>query len=134
MKNYLQTILMFAVVFGCASFSFAQVEAPMVGGYRKADTTDAQIVSAANFAVKAQAKKQKSKIRIIAVSDAEQQVVAGMNYKLCLQVETVEKNRKTAVPQTIQTIVFRDLKQKYELKSWAIADCADETPPEKPIK
>jgi len=90
--------------------------------------TDAEVVTSANFAVRAQAKKQRAKIKLVAVSRAEKQTVAETNYRLCLQVETLDNGKKTAVPQTVQTIVFRSLKQKYQLTSWAVAACAVEMP------
>ena len=120
----------FGVMFGGATRSFAQTDPPepMVGNYRAAAVTESEVVSAANYAVKAQAKKQKAKIKLIAVSRAEKQVVAGLNYRLCLQVEVKEKGKKSAVLQTVQTIVFLNLKQKFVLTEWAIAACTDELP------
>lgn len=122
------------IIFSCAVSGFGQTDEPLTGGYQKVEVSAVQVVSAAKFAVKAQAKKQKAKIKLIAVSKAEQQVVAGMNYNLCLQVAVREKGKKIAVPQTIQTVVFLNLKQKYELTSWAIAACTDETPPPTPTR
>ena len=123
-------------IFGAATKNFAQtrMKEPMVGGYNSVAATDAQVVGAANFAVKTQAKKQQSKIKLVAARRAERQVVAGMNYRLCLQVEVKEKGKKTFVPQTVQTIVFLNLKRKYELTSWAIAACEDEMLPIPPAK
>jgi hypothetical protein len=131
MKKNLRSLIIFAalgVFFTFVSTNLAQTNEPMAGGYQKANVSDAKIISAANFAVKTQAKKQKSKIKLLAVSRAEQQVVAGMNYNLCLQVTIREKGKKTAVPQTVQTVVFLNLKQKFDLTSWAVAACADEMP------
>ena len=128
----------FGVIFSAAKTTAAQqtenLKTPVVGGYSTAAVTDAEVVAAANFAIKAQAKKQRAKIKLVAVSRAEKQIVAGTNYRLCLQVETLENGKKTAVPQTVQTIVFRSLKQKYQLTSWAIAACTDEIPAEVPVK
>lgn len=114
--------------------SFGQDKEPIIGGYGDAEVTAPQIVSAANFAVKAQAKKQRAKIKLTAIKRAEQQVVAGMNFNMCLQVETREKGKKTYVPQIVQAVVFLNLKQKYELTSWTIAACAEEKPPQMPTK
>lgn len=120
-----------AVFFGGAQAVRAQTDVirePIAGGYSTVETTDLEVVTAANFAVKAQAKKQRAKIKLVNVVRAEQQVVAGRNYQMCLQVEVLEKGRKTAVPQTVQTVVFLNLKQKRSLTSWAIAACADAAP------
>ena len=137
MKNQIKKSLLFValgIVFCCTANNFAQINEPIAGGYQTIEVTAPQIISAADFAVKAQAKKQKAKIKLVSVRKAEQQVVAGMNYNLCLQVETREKKKKTAVPQTIQATVFLNLNQKYELSAWAIAACTDEIVPQTPIK
>lgn len=122
----------FGLIFGCAANGYAQIDEPVAGGYSNVAVTDAQIVSAANFAVKAQAKKDKMKIKLVAVNKAARQVVAGMNYKLCLSVEIIDK-KKPVVPQIIEAIVFKNLKQKLALTSWAIAACTDAAPIE-PVK
>lgn len=130
MKNNLRTITLFAAlafIFVCAADIRAQVPEPIVGGYSNVAATDAQVVSAANFALKAQAKKDKIKIKLVAVNKAAQQVVAGTNYKLCLSVEVTGK-KKPAVPQIVEAVVFKNLKQKFELTSWAIAACTDAAP------
>lgn len=130
MKNNLRLMIIFAAlafIFACAAAARAQVEEPVIGGGYSNAAADAQVVSAANFAVKAQAKKDKTKIRLIAVNKAAQQVVAGTNYKLCLSVEIMEK-KKPVVPQIVEAVVFKNLKQKFELTSWAIAACTDAAP------
>lgn len=118
-------IAVFGVIFASASNTFAQVSEPMVGGYSKAETSDKAVVAAANFAVKAQAKKQKAKIKLISVNTAAKQVVAGMNYQMCLSVETVERKKKIAAPQFVQVVVYQNLSSKYSLTSWTTAACAD---------
>lgn len=124
-------MLVGGIIFGGASAARAQTEeiaVPMVGGYSTVETDSAEVLAAAKSAVKAQAKKQRTKIKLSGISKAERQVVAGSNYRLCLQIETTEKGKKTAVPQTIQTVVFLNLKQKYSLTSWAVAACTDAAP------
>jgi Cystatin domain len=126
MKNNLRIMLLiavFGVIFGCAANTFAQTEVPIVGGYKEADTSDKEVVAAANFAVKAQAKKQKAKVNLVAIHTAAKQVVAGMNYQMCLSVETTDRKKKTAAPQTVQVVVYRNIKNKYSLTSWTIAAC-----------
>jgi hypothetical protein len=118
----------FGVIFGCAANTFAQPEIPIVGGYGKIDAADKEVVAAANFAVKAQAKKQKAMIKLVAVNNAARQVVAGMNYQVCLSIETTNRKTKVAAPQTVQAIIFKNLKGKYKLTRWAVADCADAEP------
>ncbi len=130
MKNILPINSLFvslAVIFGGALIAFAQTEVPMAGGYQKIAATDASATMAANFAVKAEAKKQTAKIKIVLINQAERQVVAGMNYRLCLKVEITGKNKKT-ISQIVQAIVFQNLKQKMSLTSWEESDCFKDVP------
>ena len=131
MKNNLRTIIIIAVcgvIFGGAANAFAQTGEPVVGGYGKVAATDQEVVAAANFAVRAQAKKQRAKIKLTAVNAAARQVVAGVNYQICLSVQTTDRRTKKATPQTVQAIVYKNLKQKYSLTNWTIAACADAAP------
>lgn len=116
------------VIFGCAANVSAQTDALTVGGFNSIAATDKEVVAATNFAVKKQSKTQKGKIKLVAVNNAAQQVVAGTNYQVCLSVETLDGKTKTPTPQTVQAVVFRDLKGKYKLTSWAIAACTDAAP------
>ncbi len=130
MKNKILLIMMIAVsgiIFGSATDTFAQMP-PVVGGYSRTDAAAAEVVAATNFAVKAQMKKQRDKIKLVAVNNAARQVVAGMNYQMCLNVETTDRQTKKTAPQTVQTVVFKNLKGKYSLTSWAVAACTDVAP------
>jgi hypothetical protein len=120
-------LAVFGFIFGTAVSGYAQTEmdTPMAGGYAKADTRDAEVVAAAKYAVKAEAKKQRAKISLVSVNQAEEQVVAGRNYRLCLKVETAEKGKKTKTSKIIEAVVFQNLKQKLSLTSWTeTADCS----------
>jgi hypothetical protein len=63
---------------------------PMPGGYAKTSTQDPAIVSAAEFAVKAARQEMPgiltATLKLDRVLAAQQQVVAGMNYRLKLRV------------------------------------------------
>lgn len=67
------------------------VQAGKPGAYARAAVTNQEIVAAAQFAIAAQAKAlQKdaptARLELVAIQRAEQQVVAGMNYRLRLKV------------------------------------------------
>ncbi len=62
-----------------------------VGGYAKAEVTKQEVLEAAKFAVQAQAKAlqqdgKKVELKLVKILAAEEQVVAGMNFRLKLQV------------------------------------------------
>jgi hypothetical protein len=93
----------------------------MVGVYTKASVTDEEVVAAAQFAITAQSNaiqqpegrhRAMELLRLIA---AEEQVVAGKNYRLILSVKE-NGNRKTA-----EAIVWWQPWRKpnpYQLTSW----------------
>ncbi|WP_461785527.1 exo-alpha-sialidase, partial [Prosthecobacter sp.] len=78
---------------------------PLAGGFSQAANTDAEVLKAAQFAVKA----HDPKLTLKSVTAAEQQIVAGINYKLRL---TTSDGRKA------DTVVWRKLDGSYELTSW----------------
>lgn len=92
----------------------------MVGGYSKVPVTDPEVRAAAEFAISAQSKatrrlseRQPSKLELLRILRAEEQVVAGMNYRLTLRVKQGSNERIAEV------VVFQALKPaKDELTSW----------------
>lgn len=92
------------------------------GGYFKASTTQKEVVDAAAFAIKSQEKAmhdekggQPTNLELVRILSAEEQVVAGMNYRLTLKV-TVNGTEKEA-----EAIVWWQAWRKpvpYELTSW----------------
>ena len=94
-------------------------EEGMPGGYFAASVADKEVVQAVDFAVKAeqealQEKKdpQPAKLTLVKIVTAGKQVVAGMNFKLRLKVKL------NAAQREAEAVVFRDLKDKFELMSW----------------
>lgn len=97
---------------------------PLAGGYKAVAVDDASVVAAADFAITAEAQKNEETIRLISIQRAEQQVVAGMNYRLCLKVE-VSSQDSDAKERNVQVVVYRNLKGEHSLTSWEVSDCAD---------
>ncbi|MGN6363256.1 cystatin domain-containing protein [Asticcacaulis taihuensis] len=83
----------------------AQEPLPIVGGFQKASVDDADIRTAADFAISAAPKKSK----LADIVTARQQVVAGINYSLCLKLKS---------GKFVAAKVFRDLDKSYKLTSW----------------
>ncbi|HTM81859.1 cystatin domain-containing protein [Asticcacaulis sp.] len=100
-----------------ASVACAQtpVEAPLpiVGGYQKASVDDPDIKAAADFAISAAPKK----VRLDKIVSARQQIVAGVNYSLCLSVKADKIGLLTG-GKFVAAKVFRDLDKRYKLTSW----------------
>lgn len=103
----------------CGESAAAPVTKPIiVGGFGNASVSDAQVVSAANFAVKAQAKKMATEFEVVEILRAERQVVQGMNYRICMLV-----NVEGDEPFMVSAIVYQDLKRNYSLSSWKESEC-----------
>ena len=120
MKNYLRAVLLFSALnltFSNMSQSLAQ-QPHIVGGYQAANKSDQNVVSAAKFAVNKERLKHGGRVSLISIERAETQVVAGINYRLCLRVK---RNGKT---QNVATVVYQNLQQRYSLSSWQkVASC-----------
>lgn len=94
-----------------------ETPAPIAGGYVEASTSDREVVSAANFAVGRKRRKQGGRLTLVSIERAETQVVAGVNYRLCLRV------RRRGRTQEVATVVYRDLRRRYSLTSWGRGRC-----------
>lgn len=98
-------------------------EEPIVGGYAKTNVTDKEVIAAAKFAIKKRSQTKKAIINLLSIKNAELQVVAGINYKICMQVNFKKKNSKKTVEQFVQVVVYRNLKNTNSLTSWIKQDC-----------
>jgi hypothetical protein len=103
------------LTFGIAPELAAQQ--PMVGGYQEAPKADPAVVSAAKFAVGNQQEKQGGSISLVSIKRAETQLVAGVNYRLCLKVKVNGKS------QTVTTVVYKALNDQQSLTSWEAGGC-----------
>jgi hypothetical protein len=88
----------------------------IVGGYSKASATNAEVIAAAQFAVREKAAKEpKTAVSLVEILGAEQQVVAGMNYRLKLKVKV------NGAEKIAEAVVWWQAWRKpdpYQLTSW----------------
>jgi hypothetical protein len=103
-------VLTAAFCSGCAAPKSPRNQ--LAGGYSEASITDEEVVAAAKYAVDEQAKRESSELHLISIRSSEQQVVAGMNYRLVLMV------KKGTKEQMAKAIVYRDLKSRLSLTAW----------------
>jgi len=126
MRNILTAALLL-VAFG-ATFGVSRAGAvgqlPRVGGFKPVAANNPEVTAAARFAAAAQGKKEDTNIRLLAVESAEQAVVAGMIYRLCLKVEIEDTENNVDVTTHVRTEVFRSLQKQYQLRKWQEEDCA----------
>lgn len=101
------------IILSSASSSFGQI----TGGYGDADVNDKEVIIAANFAVKRVPRKEKVAVRLVKINQARLQVVAGINYEVCLEAQFRKLGEK-AVTKYVKAVVYRNLKNVYSLTSW----------------
>ncbi len=111
----------FCVAFSCVA-AMAQ-NRPIVGGYKEAKVDDPAVVAAAEFAVEARKEQAGGPLSLVAIKSAEYQVVQGMNYRLCLEVKAGEETDADVEPQSVQVVVYQNLKREYSLTSWEEKHC-----------
>jgi hypothetical protein len=117
-------LVVLGIVFGSVIIGFGQGR-PIVGGYKEVATDDPEVQAAAEFAVSEQKKKQEGALSLVSIEHAERQVVAGMNYRLCLKVKQADEDDADVEPQDVKVVIFKSLKQEYLLKSWDEENCSE---------
>lgn len=90
--------------------------AALPGGYRAARADDVQVQMAATFAAGQQLEKSPT-LTVQRIVRAESQVVAGINFRICLSV------KRNETPETAEAVVYQDLKGQMSLTSWTWGGC-----------
>ncbi len=116
------SVILFVVVAGCALVAMAQ----KTGGYREIANDDEGAVAAAEFAVNLQSEKKEMTYKVLSIEKAETQVVAGINYRLCLKVG-YKKDEEDA-SEFVRVVVYRNLQKQFSLTSWTPESCGDNDP------
>ena len=88
----------------------------MAGAWAQADVFSLEVQEAARFAVQTFAVQNKVRVLYQEVTRANQQVVAGLNFELLLQVTRDGANR------SVRATVWRQLDGSYQLQAWAWLD------------
>jgi hypothetical protein len=120
-KLYYLLILLVITTFGCMAAT-----AQRLGGYREIDKADEGAAAAAEFAVKAQSEKKEMTYKLMSVEHAESQVVAGINYRLCLKVGYHKQDDDVDATEFVRVVVNRSLQNQYSLTSWTEEDCGSD--------
>jgi hypothetical protein len=96
-----------------------------VGGYKPAPTDDSDVLEAAEHALSERGEKEGVSLKLVSVERAEKQVVAGINYRLCLKVAADGEDDDSGETQDVKVMVHRSLQKEYSLKSWEVAECSE---------
>ena len=129
MRNNLRLLVClaaFGVAFVPAQLSSARQGVPKVGGFKPASTSDAYVVAASRFAVKTQAQKQRTRMKLVSIHSAERQTVQGAVYRLCLVVEIEDRENNVVVDQGVRALVYHSLKNEFTLSKWTEENCNED--------
>ncbi len=111
MKRVLLTVLALLILGANIAAPRAQ-ERPIAGGYGERPTNDRSVTAAAAFAVRERGRQTRRRITLLSISSAEAQVVAGVNYRLVLNV------REGGEVRSVTTVVHQNLRRRLSLVSW----------------
>ena len=113
--------LLLAVSLGVAVVSTRAQTEPTAGSYRQMAVSSKEARAAAAVAVKNHSSTHpKDTVRLVKILNAEEQVVAGMNYRICMVV----KNRK-GVRRTVTAVVYQPPNHKMRSTDWSAGSCKD---------
>ena len=118
----------FAVVLFVLAIALGTIgaSAQRLGGYREIDKSDEGAAAAAEFAVKAQSENKEMTYKLVSVEHAESQVVAGINYRLCLKVGYHKQDDDVDTTEFVRVVVNRNLQNQHSLTSWTEENCGSD--------
>ena len=106
-------------IFGAVAVE-ARVSAQIAGGYSSLSVKSKDARDAAAFAIKTQSATSSKKIVLVKILKAEKQVVAGLNYRICLLVRESKGRSKS-----ITAVVYQDLSNVLSLTDWKGGGCTE---------
>ena len=109
--NIARRVFRISLLFSLLSVGCTQAESPLPGGYTEVKP-DGEAGAVARFAVGEISKKLNEPLALKAVLSSERQVVAGLNYRL--ELELTKNNQ----PYRVRAVVWRRLDGTMELTSW----------------
>jgi hypothetical protein len=121
---YKKVFLVFVAVAFMAIFSVAEasaqtnVEPQITGGYSDTPVTSKEVKAAAAVAIADHNKATKDSAKLVSITKAQLQVVAGLNYRICMKIKVNGKVRR------VTAVVYKDLKQKSSLSMWTPGNCS----------
>lgn len=120
-KHVLFCSVLLVLVLGIfASDSRVSAQDDIAGGYGDASVRDKDVRKAATFAVNQQSKRVRPNYKLINIRKAEIQVVAGLNYRICMNVRD---NRRRV--STVTAVVYKSLQDRWSLTRWRAGGCRE---------
>lgn len=114
------TILSTFLLLGMAISAAAQAD-QIVGGYGEADIHSKDVRQAAAVAIRQHARREHHSVTLVRINKAEQQVVSGMNYRLCMDVRRDRHGRV----HTVTAVVYQPIRKAMRLTNWEEGGCKE---------
>jgi len=108
------------LAFGAFVVNAGAQDTPKTGAYAKAKVSSKAVKNAAAFAVRTHGKEEGKPITLVKINKAEQQVVSGTNYRLCMTV----RHGKKGEAHDVIAIVYQPISKSMELTSFEHGDCS----------
>lgn len=120
-KHVIFCSVLFVLVLGIfAAESRVSAQDDIAGGYADISVRDKNVRKVAAFAVKQQSKRVIPNYKLISIRKSEIQVVAGLNYRICMNVR---ENRGRNL--TVTAVVYKNLKNRLSLTNWRSGGCRE---------
>lgn len=97
-----------------------RVSAQIAGGYADISTSSKDAKRAGAFAIKARIGATGKQITLVKILKTEVQVVAGLNYRVCLRYRDGRGRLANAT-----AVVYKNLHNKLTLSRWTNGNCTD---------
>ena len=121
MKSIIKiSILSTLMLVGMSIHAAAQAD-QMVGGYSNASIRDKEIKHAAAVAIREHAKREHHAVTLVKINKAEQQVVSGMNYRICMDVRRGRHGRV----HSVTVVVYEPIRKPMRLTNWQEGGCTE---------
>ena len=104
-----------ALIFSFLSLGTATAQ--VVGGYGPISTADPMVTLAARYALMSQNAQMSGKYTLKTINKAQSQVVAGVNYHVCITL------RRADTIRTAEAVVYQNLQRKWAVTRWAWNKC-----------
>lgn len=112
----------FAIIFIIGVYAgathVAAQDGQIAGGYGDASITDKDVKSAAAYAIRTRVSRTHKKLTLVKIQKAEMQVVAGLNYRICMRVKDSRGRRST-----VTAVVYKNLQNRKSLSRWKTGGC-----------
>ncbi len=115
--GFISLALMFAAMPSKADDS---INPPMAGGYSANDPKSKDVRKAVAVALSQKQAQDKGRYSLEKVHSAETQVVAGLNYRLCLRVRHYPAGKLWPQTRHVAAVVYRDLSDQWSLTDWQV--------------